>query len=77
MDKKEFLGCVGVIIFTIVGIVIVGILMALPTMWLWNAIVPDITKDAVTPIGFWQALGLNVLCGILFKTSSVSSNRKE
>lgn len=48
-------------------IVIVALLMALPVMWLWNAIIPDVTKGAVTELNFWQALGLNFLCGILVR----------
>lgn len=48
-------------------IVIVALLMALPVMWLWNAILPDVTKGAVTELNFWQALGLNFLCSILVR----------
>jgi hypothetical protein len=33
-------------------------------MWLWNAILPQVV--GVQPIDFWQALGLFVLCRILF-----------
>lgn len=55
-------------------VVVLALLMALPVMWLWNAILPDITKGAVTELNFWQALGLNFLCSILFKPSS--ANRK-
>ncbi|MFT4203677.1 MAG: hypothetical protein QM610_07140 [Chitinophagaceae bacterium] len=32
--------------------------------WLWNAILPEVT--GVRPLSFWQALGLLVLCRILF-----------
>jgi hypothetical protein len=35
---------------------------------------PDITKGAVTSLSFWQALGLNFLCGILFKSSNSSNS---
>lgn len=48
----------------------VSVILALPTMLLWNAVIPDITKDALTPITFWQALGLALLCTILFKNST-------
>jgi hypothetical protein len=33
-------------------------------MSLWNAILPDLIH--VSPIGYWQAIGLLVLCKILF-----------
>ena len=46
-------------------------LLAWPTQWLWNnALVGAI--DGVKAIGFWQALGINVLCNLLFKNSSSS-----
>jgi hypothetical protein len=61
---------------TLIGVVAVAVIvacvLALPVMFLWNAIIPDITKNALEPIGFWQALALNVLCCILFKSSSSS-----
>lgn len=44
----------------------VAILMALPTMWLWNYLMPDLFS---TPeIGFLQALALNTMSSILFKS---------
>ena len=33
-------------------------------MLLWNAILPDLLR--VSPINYWQSLGLLVLCRILF-----------
>jgi len=33
-------------------------------MLLWNAIIPDISP--LNPISYWQAMGLLVLCRILF-----------
>lgn len=74
---KGMTGCLTVIFGMLTMVAILAVLMALPTMWLWNAIVPDITKNAVTELSFWQALGLNLLCGILFKNSSVSSSKSE
>jgi len=48
--------------------------LALPVMWLWNGCLVDVV-DGIHPIGFWQALGLNILFRILFKTTSSSSNK--
>ena len=54
-------------------VIIAAILMAFPTMWLWNGcLIPAV--DGFHEIGFWQALGLNVLFSILFKSTSVKSN---
>lgn len=74
---KQVAGCLTLIFGMFAMVIVLAVLMALPTMWLWNAIVPDITKDAVTQLTFWQALGLNFLCGILFKSSGVSASKSE
>ena len=41
--------------------------IAFPTMWLWNWLMPDLF--GLKTIDFWQALGLNLLTGFLFKSS--------
>lgn len=54
-------------------LLILALVMALPTMLLWNlCLVPAV--PALVEIGFWQALGINVLCSILFKSSGTTSN---
>ena len=55
-------------ILLIVGlIVLAGILLALPLQLLWNWLIPLIFN--LPEITFWQALGLNMLAGILFKSN--------
>jgi hypothetical protein len=58
------------IIFTLSGIVgliiIVSLIMAIPTWLLWNACIVG-TIQGVGTIGIWQAWGINILSGILFK----------
>ena len=54
--------------FKIVGlgicwILLVCVVIALPTMLLWNWLMPVIFS--LTKIGFWQALGLNLLGSLL------------
>ena len=60
------------VFFAAIGmIVVIAILMAWPTQWLWNnALIGAV--DGLNPIGFWQALGINILCGILFRNSTTS-----
>jgi hypothetical protein len=66
MDK------LGVFFAAIGMIIVIAIVMAWPTQWLWNnALIGAI--DGLNPIGFWQALGINVLCGILFRNSTTTS----
>jgi hypothetical protein len=66
MEKLE-------VFFTTIGVlIVVAVLMAWPIQWLWNnALVGAI--DGLNPIGFWQALGINFLCSILFKSSNSNS----
>ena len=55
-------------------ILVVSVLLALPTQLLWNnCVVPAV--DGINQIGFLQALGLNFLFSILFK-STQSNNKK-
>lgn len=70
MDLDDIFTFVGAAF--IVAVIVFGfaLLFALPTMWLWNWLMPQIFGLKV--ITFWQALGLNILCGILFKGSSSS-----
>ncbi len=59
-------------------LIIAYVFAALPTMWLVNYLfAPSLlmTVFGVPSITFWQALGLSVLCGILFKASYTSSNK--
>lgn len=57
----------------ITAIVLIALVMSLPTMWLWNWLMPVIFK--LPEITFWQALGLNVLSGIFFKNSTTESKK--
>lgn len=67
MNKLQTLG-VALLASTL--ILVFAILFALPTMFLWNwALQPAI--DGVNSIGFFQAMGINLLAGILFKGASV------
>ena len=62
MDKLvAFLG-------VIVLIIVISAVMTFPTMLLWDGIMPDLF--GVKQITFMQAWGLNLLCSILFKTTS-------
>lgn len=47
------------------GIGIMALIVA-GIMWLWNGIIPDLT--GWERIGYWQALGLTVLCRLLSGT---------
>jgi hypothetical protein len=57
-----FLGALGILVIT-------AVLLAWPTQWLWNNVLIG-AVDGVNPIGFWQALGINILFNMLFKPNS-------
>ncbi len=57
----------GLTLIAIVTIAIGALLLALPIMWLWNWLMPLIF--GLIKINFWQALGLGLLSGLLFKSS--------
>ena len=70
---KIVVNVIGLMIGIIAVVVVMGVIMALPVMWLWNWLCP--TLFGLPSLGFWQAMGLNVLCGILFKGSTSSCNK--
>lgn len=47
----------------IVGVMITSILIGLPTMLLWNWLMPTIF--GLSKITFWQAFGLSIFCKML------------
>ena len=63
----------GLLIAAVAVIVFFGLLFSLPVMWLWNAaLVPAI--PGLVQIGWLQAWGILILCGLLFKPS-VANNK--
>ena len=73
MDAEDIGTGVGIALAGIAGLAILAIIIALPTMWLWNYLMPEIF--GLTEIGFWQALCINLFCGILFK-GNTTVNKK-
>ena len=66
---EAFIKVFGVIVL----IAIVSLILALPTMWLWNWLMPILF--GLTKITFWQALGVNILSNILFKSYNSNQNK--
>jgi hypothetical protein len=63
-----------VVVFATGVFVLIALLSTIPIMLLWNWLMPDLFHLA--QIDFWQALGLGVLSGLLFRTSKGSSDKK-
>jgi hypothetical protein len=63
---------IGLFVLTMLMVIGIAILLDWPTQTLWNTcLVPAV--DGLNLIGFWQALGINVLFAILFKSSTTSN----
>jgi len=73
MNKiTEIIGTVLLVLFIVA---VLAFILAFPTLWLWNWLMPAIF--GLTKITFWQAVGINILSGILFKSSSSSSKKSD
>ena len=71
---KTLVQIVGLLSAAVGRIVFFGLLFSLPVMWLWNAaLVPAI--PGLVQIGWLQAWGILILCGLLFKPT-VSNNKE-
>jgi len=62
----EILGIVAIIC-------LVCLLLGLPLMLLWNWLMPMLF--GMPYLTFWQAVGLNILSTILFKSTSTTTNK--
>ena len=59
------------IVIIVAMIVFLGLLFSLPVMWLWNGCLVG-AISGVSEISWLQAWGILILCGLLFKETSVS-----
>lgn len=57
----------------VIAAIILTVVLAWPVQILWNtSLVPAV--DGINLITFWQALGINLLAAILFKSSQIKTN---
>jgi hypothetical protein len=76
MDKVAT--AIGAFLVFCVIMVLIGLIVGYPIKWLWNWLMPDLFPSAnIAEITFWQALGMWLLGGFLFKGSSTSNNSKK
>jgi len=61
----------GLFVSAIALLFVACVLLAWPVQWLWNNSLIG-AVDGINPITFWQALGINILCNLLFKGHSAS-----
>ena len=70
-NMKDYISVFIAFIFVVFFMVVI---LALPVMLLWNYILPEITYNKIKQINFFQALALNLLCFILFRTKNFERN---
>jgi hypothetical protein len=73
---EQLLKGLGALLAIIALVIIVGFIIALPTLIIVNYLFTSavlITMFGIPALTFWKAFWLNVLCGILFKSTSSSS----
>ncbi len=63
MRKRSPIEIVGMIIFGAAAIIGLAILFGYVIMWLWNWLMPDLF--GLSPLTYWQAVGLFILLKIL------------
>ena len=63
-----------IVIGSIVGIMLLAMLLAWPIQFLWNNCLVG-AVSGVNEIGFWQALGINILTSVLFKNSNINTSK--
>jgi hypothetical protein len=55
-------------ILLVIGLLILSaLLLAIPTMLLWNTLLPNLFN--IPAITLYEAVGINILSGILFKSN--------
>ena len=62
---------IGTIVAAVAFLIGLSLLMAVPTMLLWDWLMPELF--GLKEVTLFQAWGLNFLCGILFKSHNSTS----
>jgi hypothetical protein len=71
MDK--FFIVVGSVVVGAASYALIGLLMAWLVEVCWNQLIPEIFH--LPFISYWQAFGLYILCGLLFKAAPSTSSK--
>lgn len=75
MENRVALAALGFAVMVALAVAM-SAAFALPVMWLWNGVTPNLFASGVKQIDFWNAWGLALLCSLLFKTYSGTSDKK-
>ena len=72
-SQEKFAKALVLTLIAIGTIIVVAVLLTLPTFFLWNWLMPVIFK--LPELTLWQALGVTLLSGVLFKSSPSASKK--
>ena len=72
---ENLISWLGAIFLILLGVAIVALVVAFPIMLLWNWLMPVIF--GLTTINIWQAIGLGLLSGMLFKSTSFKGSKND
>jgi len=67
MEKFNWQHVLALSIAVICLVLIYAIIFTLPVWYLWNDLIPEITKGRISEITFLQALKINLLFGFCFR----------
>jgi hypothetical protein len=66
MKGTKILKIAGWVLLGLCAAAALGLLLGLVVMWLWNWLMPVLF--GLPEIGYWQAVGIFILCHLLFKS---------
>lgn len=69
---EKLIAVIGAIVVTLVGVVALSFLLSWPVYMLWNGCLVD-AITGVKEVTWLQAWGISILCGILIKSTKVTS----
>lgn len=70
---EKIFSIIGIFFCGIIILIILAILLGFPIMWLWNWLMPIIFE--LPKIKFLQAVGLNLLSGLLIRSTNNYRNK--
>ncbi|MEE9361323.1 MAG: hypothetical protein V3U92_01855 [Cellulophaga sp.] len=73
--KKSPIEIAGILIFGAIAITLLAFLFGYVIMWLWNWLMPEIF--GLTPLTYWQAVGLFILLKLLLGGCGSNSSCKK
>ena len=72
---ETFVKLLGLAFLGFLVVIIVAFITGFPIMWLWNWLMPALF--GLSKISVWKAIGLNILCGLLFRPSAKLSSKND